>query len=162
MQRVIRLALLGTICAWGLLAQTTQGLISGSLVNSVTGRPLGTASVSFTSETLSATGTYQADQAGYFFLPLLSPGTYSIRATADGYQTQELQQLELAVAGRIQIDFKLRPLSDVWESGQYRSVFLPGSKTIVTFYGPDVDTAARGRSKVSRDGAERWILRCPT
>ena len=47
-------------------------------------------------------------------------------------------------AGRIEIDFKLRPLSDVWESGQYKSVFLPGSKTIVTFYGPDVDTSRSG------------------
>ncbi len=149
MQRAIRLAVLGTMGWLGLLAgtawaQTTQGLISGSLVNSVTGRPVTAASVSFSSETLSATGVYQADAAGYFFLPLLSPGTYSVRATAAGYQTQELQQLELAVAGRIQIDFKLRPLSDVWEAGQYRSVFLPGSKTIVTFYGPDVDTSRSG------------------
>ncbi len=38
----------------------------------------------------------------------------------------------------------LRPLSDVWESGQYRSVFLPGTQTIVTFYGPDVDTSRSG------------------
>ena len=144
MQRVIRLAVLGAISVWGLLAQTTQGLISGSLVNSVTGRPIAAATVSFTSETLSATGVYQADSAGYFFLPLLSPGTYSVRATSAGYQTQELQQLELQVAGRIQIDFKLRPLSDVWEAGQYRSVFLPGTKTIVTFYGPDVDTSRSG------------------
>jgi hypothetical protein len=144
MQWVIRLAVVGAMSWWGLEAQTTQGLISGSLVNSVTGRPVAGAGISFTSETLSATGTYQTDAAGYFFLPLLSPGTYSVRATANGYQTQELQQLELQVAGRIQIDFKLRPLSDVWEAGQYRSVFLPGSKTIVTFYGPDVDTSRSG------------------
>jgi len=82
--------------------------------------------------------------AGYFFLPLLSAGTYTIRAQADTYQAQELQQLELAVAGRIQIDFRLRPLSDVWDRASYRSVFLPGSKTIVTFYGPDVDTSRSG------------------
>ncbi len=67
-----------------------------------------------------------------------------MRATAPGFQSQELQQLDLPVAGRIQIDFKLRPLSDVWEAGQFRSVFLPGSKTIVTFYGPDVDTSRSG------------------
>jgi hypothetical protein len=100
--------------------------------------------VTYTSETLAATGTLKSDAAGYYFLPLLSAGTYSIRTTADAYQSQELEQLELPVAGRIQIDFKLRPLSDVWEAGQYRSVFLPGSKTIVTFYGPDVDTSRSG------------------
>lgn len=110
----------------------------------MTGRPVAGASVTYTSATLAASGTLQSDVGGYYFLPLLSAGTYSIRATANGYQAQQLEQLELQVAGRIQIDFKLRPLSDVWEAGQYRSVFLPGSKTIVTFYGPDVDTSRSG------------------
>ena len=66
---------------------------------------------------------------------------YRIRATADGFQSQELQEMELPVAARIELDFRLRPLNDVWESGEYRSVFLPGSKTIVTFYGPDLDSS---------------------
>jgi len=125
-------------------AQTTQGLISGSIVNSVSGRPVIGASITYESAALSASGAYQSDAHGDYFLPLLSTGTYSIRATATGYQSQELQQLDLPVAGRIQIDFKLRPLNDVWEAGQFRSVFLPGSKTIVTFYGPDVDTSRSG------------------
>jgi hypothetical protein len=125
-------------------AQTTQGLISGRILNSVTGKSVAGAQVSYSSATLAASGAVKSDAAGYFFLPLLSAGTYTIRAQAETYQAQELQQLELAVAGRIQIDFRLRPLSDVWESGQYRSVFLPGSKTIVTFYGPDVDTSRSG------------------
>jgi hypothetical protein len=106
--------------------------------------PIAGASVTYTSETLAATGTLKSDAGGYYFLPLLSAGTYSIRTTADTYQSQELEQLELPVAGRVQIDFRLRPLSDVWEAGQFRSVFLPGSKTIVTFYGPDVDTSRSG------------------
>jgi hypothetical protein len=143
------------LAAWGVFgvlcgslqiasAQTTQGLISGSVINSVTGRPVGNASVTYSSTTLAASGTLQSDDQGYYFLPLLSAGTYTIRTTADGYQSQQLEELELPVAGRIQIDFKLRPLSDVWEAGQFRSVFLPGSKTIVTFYGPDVDTSRSG------------------
>lgn len=126
------------------IAQSTQGLISGSVLNSVSGRPIDGASIQFTAAALSATGIYSSDPTGAYFLPMLSPGTYSVRATADGFQSQELQQLELPVAGRIQIDFKMRPLNDVWESGQFRSVFLPGSKTIVTFYGPDVDSSRSG------------------
>jgi hypothetical protein len=145
MHRVFaRLAIVCVCAVPGLVAQTTQGLISGSIVNSVTGRPVGAASITYESPALSARGTFQTDAQGYYFLPLLSTGTYSVRATAPGFQSQELQQLDLPVAGRIQIDFKLRPLSDVWEAGQFRSVFLPGSKTIVTFYGPDVDTSRSG------------------
>jgi len=144
MYRTIGFWVLAAISIPGLFAQTTQGLISGSVVNSVSGRPVSGTSITFASTTLAASGQYKTDEAGFFFLPLLSPGTYTITATANGYQTQQLQQLELTVAGRIQIDFKLRPLNDVWEAGQFRSVFLPGSKTIVTFYGPDVDTSRSG------------------
>ena len=62
----------------------------------------------------------------------------------ESYQSQEVQELELTVAARIELDFRLRPLNDVWEAGEYKSVFLPGSKTIVTFYGPDVDPSKSG------------------
>jgi hypothetical protein len=85
-----------------------------------------------------------SDAGGFYYLPLLSPGLYSVRAEAAGYQAQELQELELAVAARLEVDFRLRPLADVWESGEYRSVFLPGTRTIVTFYGPDVDSSRSG------------------
>ena len=144
MNRVIRLAAAGILAIPCLLAQSTQGLISGTILDSVSGRPVGGAIITYATNTLSAAGTAKSDQDGSFYLPMLTPGTYQIRASADSYQAQELQQLELQVAGRIEIDFRLRPLNDVWEAGQFRSVFLPGSKTIVTFYGPDVDTSRSG------------------
>jgi len=128
----------------GAFAQTTQGLISGRLVNSVSGRPIGGASVFYSSSSSNLAGASETDQTGYYYLPLLSPGLYQLRISARGYQSQEVQQLELTVAARIEIDFRLRPLNDVWESGQYNSVFLPGSKTIVTFFGPDVDPSKTG------------------
>ena len=124
-------------------AQTTQGLISGRLVNSVSGQGVAGARVA-----ASATGASEiqtvSDASGYYYLPLLSPSTYRIRVTATAYQSQEIQELTLPVAARLDIDFRLRPLSDVWEAGQYNSVFLPGSKTIVTFFGPDVDPSRSG------------------
>jgi outer membrane receptor protein involved in Fe transport len=138
------LAVLAHLGCSNLQAQTTQGLISGRILNSVTGRPVAGASISWSSTTLAASGIQKSDEAGYYFLPLLSAGTYSLRAVADTFQSQELQQLELPVAASISLDFRLRPLNDVWESGQYRSVFLPGAKTVVTFYGPDVDTSRSG------------------
>jgi hypothetical protein len=134
----------------GLHAQTTQGLISGRILDSVSGQAVANAEVSYNSPAISATGTVHSDVSGYYFLPLLSAGTYSVHAGADRYQPQELQELVLPVAGRIQLDFRLRPLSDVWESGQYRSVFLPGTKTIVTIYGPDVDPGKSGTFEAVR------------
>ena len=125
-------------------AQTTQSIISGRLLDSRTGRAIAAASVTYRSESTETPGVATTDSEGYYYLPLLSPGFYAIRAEGHGYQAQELEDLELAVAARLEIDFRLRPLSDVWESGQYRSVFLPGTETIVTFYGPDVDTSRSG------------------
>jgi hypothetical protein len=126
------------------LAQTTQGLISGRLVNSVTGKAIAGADAGYWSSTGNFAGTAASDASGYYYLPLLSPGFYRIRVTAPSYQSQEVQEIELTVAARIELDFQLRPLNDVWESGDYRSVFLPGAKTIVTFFGPDVDPSKSG------------------
>src|SRR5229473_1206932 len=144
MHSIVRPLFVLIVCAVAGLAQTTQGLISGQLVNSVTGRPVTAASVTYSSSTSNLAGSARSDDAGYYYLPLLSPGFYRISVAHASYQTQEVQELELTVAARIELDFRLRPLNDVWESGDYRSVFLPGAKTIVTFFGPDVDPSKSG------------------
>ena len=138
------LSALSFLLAIHLHAQTTQGIISGRLLDSRSGRAIARASVSYRAQSTDTPGVATTDAQGFFYLPLLSPGFYNIRAEAEGYQAQELQDLELAVAARLEIDFLLRPINDVWESGQYRSVFLPGTQTIVTFYGPDVDSSRSG------------------
>jgi hypothetical protein len=143
---VVALAMLAVSAA----AQTTQGVISGRLVSSVTGRPIASGSITYSSSTSTSSGASVADENGYYTLPLLSPGLYRVRATAMNYQAQEVQELELTVASRIDLSFRLRPLSDVWEAGQTRSVFLPGSRTIVTFFGPDVDTSRTGSFEANR------------
>ncbi|HTR36327.1 MAG TPA: TonB-dependent receptor [Bryobacteraceae bacterium] len=137
------LALLA-LCTAAVFSQTTQGLISGQLMDSVTGRPVAGANVLYSSSTSNLAGAAVSDASGLYYLPLLSPGRYEIRVTAPKYQSQDVQELELTVAARIELDFRLRPLSDVWESGQYKSVFLPGSKTVVPFYGPDFDPSKSG------------------
>jgi hypothetical protein len=82
-----------------------------------------------------------SDGAGFYALPLLPPGLVEITISAEHYQQQQVSQLDLPVAGRLDLDVQLRPLADVWEAGEYRSVFLPGGKAVVTFYGPDVDAS---------------------
>jgi hypothetical protein len=149
-----RAFLLFLICATASMSQTTQGLISGQLADSVTGRPVIAASVFYSSAISNLAGAASSDASGYYYLPLLSPGTYQIRVTSPAYQSQEVQELELTVAARIELDFRLRPLSDVWESGEYKSVFLPGQKTIVTFYGPDVDPSKSGSFEAQKGRSE--------
>jgi hypothetical protein len=58
-------------------AQTTQGLIAGRIINSVTGRPVSGATIVWNSTTLAASGTQRSDEAGYYFLPRL--GQWSCR-----------------------------------------------------------------------------------
>src|SRR5882724_6387462 len=141
---VLRLAVVLIVCAWIAAGQTTQGLIAGRLVSSQTGAPIAGAQVTYANAATGSSGAAMSDASGNFFLPMLSPGFYRVRAIAGGFQTREVQELELPVAARLELNFQLRPLNDVWEAGQYRSVFLPGTKTIVTFYGPDVDSSRSG------------------
>ena len=149
--RALALALVGACAA---VSQTTQGLISGKLLDSVTGRPIAGATVLYSSSVSNLAGASASDPSGYYYLPLLSPGLYQVRVTAPDYQAQEVQELELTVAARVELDFRLRPLNDVWESGEYKSVFLPGTKTIVTFYGPDVDPSKSGSFEAQKGRRE--------
>src|SRR5919206_465794 len=101
-------------------AQTTQGLITGRIADSITGKPIAGALVVCENPALSFTASSQTDRSGYYYLAQLSPGLYKLRLSADGYQAQEAHELDLPVAARLELDFHLRPLSDVWETGQYR------------------------------------------
>ena len=138
------IVLLAWVAAALLQSQTTEGLITGRILDSQTGRPVGGAQVSYLSLGTSARGVTETGSSGFYTLPLLSPGFHRIRATAAGYQAQEVHELELPVAGRIELNLKLRPVGDVWEQGRYGSVFFPDSEAVLVFFGPDVDTSRVG------------------
>ncbi|HYL77678.1 MAG TPA: carboxypeptidase-like regulatory domain-containing protein [Bryobacteraceae bacterium] len=133
------IASIGAAFSLAALAQTTNGLISGRITDSAQGTPVKSANVFYWSAETNTSGAAATDNAGTYVLPLLSPGIYRVRAEAAGYQAKEIQELEVPVSGRLGLDFQLRPLADVWEAGIFRSLLLPGSKVIVTYYGPDVD-----------------------
>jgi len=120
-------------------SQTTQGLVTGQVLDSATGKPVVGAGLSCSNLVNDATRTTSVTESGFYYFPFLSPGLYRLRIEAIGYQAQEVYDLELPVAGRLEVNFRLRPLSDVWQQGEYRSVLLPSSKLVVTFYGPDLD-----------------------
>ena len=125
-------------------AQTTQGVITGRVLDAVSGKPV-PASITIGEGPADPGRHTTTDAAGYYVLPLLSPGAYYFRVTAASYQPRELYDLELPVASRLDLLIQLRRSSDVWEVGVYRSVFFPNSETVLTFFGPDFDP-----SRVSR------------
>jgi len=134
------------------LAQTTQGLISGRVLDTLSGRPIVAADIRCESNTGGVAILAHSGTSGYFVLPLLSPTQYRIRVEAASYQAQEIHEVDLPVAGRLDFQFRLRPLNDVWEAGEYKSVFLPNSEAILTFYGPDVDTSRSASFEAARPG----------
>jgi hypothetical protein len=120
-------------------SQTTDGLISGRITDLFSGAGLANVTVTFLNPDQNSHGAAATDGSGNYALPLLSPGEYFIRVEARGYQAQEIHDLEVAVSGRLELNFRMRPLSDIWEAGQFRSLVMPGSSAVITFFGPDVD-----------------------
>lgn len=131
-------------------AQSTDGLITGQVVDAVTARPLPGARIEYENPALNRRGAALAGPSGRFSLLYLPPGVYRLRVAASGYQAQELHELRLAVAARLDIRFHLRPLSDVWEAGMHRSVWFPRSQAILPFFGPDVDFSRTGSFEATR------------
>ena len=126
-------------CAGTGRGQTTQALVAGSVLDRLSGKAIAHASVMYRNETTGANGSASSNSSGYYVLPLLSPGNYRIACSAPGYQPGELWNLDLAVAGRLEVSFRLRPIKDVWGTGQYRSLFFPDSEAVLPFFGPDLD-----------------------
>jgi hypothetical protein len=140
---MMRMAVAFVLCAAAACAQSTQGFITGSFVNTLSGQPVPGARITWTHQNTGLQGADWSDTGGLYHLPTLSPGTYLLRVTADGYQSQEVHDLVLAVAGRLEVNFRLRPLQDVWEQGSTRSLLLQGSRILLNFFGPDMEA---GRS----------------
>src|SRR5438105_1334041 len=121
-QASARLAVL--VCSLAALsfAQTTQGIITGQIADAHDGNPLPGARITATHVASGVMSRADSDSAGYYFLPLLSPGIYFIRIEAGiRYQAKEVHELELAVAASLNLDLRLRPFDDVWEQKQRQS-----------------------------------------
>jgi Carboxypeptidase regulatory-like domain/TonB-dependent Receptor Plug Domain len=139
LRTLLRAGLLSLVLAEVSISQTTQGLIAGRVVDSLTGKPIGAARVSYSQTGSEINRNVATSSTGFFVIPSLSPGLYHVSLRADGYQGQELYELDLPIASQLHLNFRLRPLSDVWEQGSYRSFFLPESRLILPFFGPDMD-----------------------
>src|SRR5579863_10027518 len=91
-----------------LFGQTYNGRISGT-VTDPTGAAVTSAEVVITDVQRGVTRTLTTDQAGEYVAPDLSPGMYTVRASAKGFKVVERTNIQLEVAKDIRIDLSLQP-----------------------------------------------------
>lgn len=149
-----RIPFLLLVLAPGAWAQSTQATLSGRVVDSLRGKPLAGVQVRCVLET-GQIQTVSSNRFGLYVLGGLSPGDVRLEVGAPGYQPQQVERIELPVAGLVDLNFRLRPLSDVWEAGLTRSLLPQGSRAVLHRVGLDLDASqtARPRLPQVRDGA---------
>ena len=75
---------------------TVTGAFEGSVTNSQNGAPIAGASVRFINQLTGVPIAKRSDSQGRFYQGLLPPGTYTIRVTAQGFKTKEVELRLLA------------------------------------------------------------------
>ncbi|MCP9496211.1 MAG: carboxypeptidase-like regulatory domain-containing protein [Pyrinomonadaceae bacterium MAG19_C2-C3] len=81
---------------------TVTGAFEGVVTSSLTGEPVAGATAVIINGQTNLTITKRADARGRFYQGLLAPGIYTIRVSADGFQTQEVvQQLRITRTGEV-------------------------------------------------------------
>src|SRR3712207_4879730 len=84
-----------TLCPFVRMAQaqdTLTGAFEGTVTDARTGRAIARASVEFVNQQTGVAVTKLTDSRGRFYQGLLAPGTYTIRASASGYESGETVQ----------------------------------------------------------------------
>jgi hypothetical protein len=71
---------------------TVTGAFEGTVTDSQTGEPLANAQVVITNQATNLARSKTANAQGRFYQGLLSPGIYTIRVSASGYETREVEQ----------------------------------------------------------------------
>lgn len=106
------------LLAWGLgfslvigptlVAQSTQGLIIGTIVDT-TGAAVPNATVRITNIDTSVSTNAKADASGTYQVPNLVPGHYSVHVDAEGFRSVDLQNLVLTARQQLRADPSLSP-----------------------------------------------------
>ncbi|MFL6335797.1 MAG: carboxypeptidase regulatory-like domain-containing protein [Pyrinomonadaceae bacterium] len=86
------IAVLPVVHAASAAQDTLTGAFEGTVTDALSGRPVARARVEFVNQQTGVTVLKLSDSQGRFFQGLLTPGTYTIRATAPGYEPSETVQ----------------------------------------------------------------------
>ena len=106
----LRLAIIAAallICS-PLLAQLNTGRVSGTIVDQ-TGGVIAGATVTVVDVARGVSRPLTTDSAGLYAAPNLTPGIYTVRAEANGFQIVERQNIQVEVGGDVRVDLTLQP-----------------------------------------------------
>src|ERR1700730_1128482 len=91
-----------------LFSQANAGRILGSVTDQ-TGGVMAGVTVTVTDVQRGISRTLTTDQAGEYAAPSLLPGSYAVRAEANGFKISEHAGILLEVGKDVRVDFSLRP-----------------------------------------------------
>jgi hypothetical protein len=109
--RTCALAILGLLLLIGLGRAVGQVQATGTITGQVTdssGAAMANVQVIITEQQTGVATPTVTNASGFYSVPLLKPGVYSIRVTAPGFKTDERSNLVLQVAQVLQQDYKLQ------------------------------------------------------
>src|SRR4051812_49640479 len=89
-------------------AQIQTGRILGSVTDQSGGSVAG-ATVTVTNTETGVSRSLVTDAAGEYVAPNLNPGNYTVRATSNGFQAFQLQNIDLTTGKELRMDAKLIP-----------------------------------------------------
>src|SRR5947208_11272209 len=134
--------------------QTTQGLIAGNVFDAGTKNPIPDATVEYLRRErgdVVETRSVHTNAQGFYAFPFVPPGVYQLRvceghcaslrkgapATSE-YQPQEIYEVELFVASRLEVNFALRKLTEAWKIGIQEGLYEDSTTAVIHFYAADV------------------------
>ena len=95
-------------CAPVMFSQASQGTIQGGVFDQ-TGGAIAGAMVTISDVARGITRSLVADGAGQYVTPALDPGTYTVRAVAKGFRTEEHDGVLVEVGKNVRVDLVLQP-----------------------------------------------------
>ena len=98
---IVALVFAGWACA-----QTTSGLITGTITDS-TGAVIPGAQVLLTSQATGVQRSSVTDANGYYSVPELQPGVYDVSVSKEGFANQKLSNVHLEVNQSESLNFKM-------------------------------------------------------
>ena len=91
-------------------AHAQDSTLSGHVVDA-SGAPVQGAQVTIKSSATNQSTSVKSNQAGYYLLPPLTPGSYTMEAEAPTFGKVNVMDVKLEVGGARSIDFTLKPMS---------------------------------------------------